>query len=520
MGIQITELTQNRKCYEKEFIDFEFNGKHISEFGLVAVFDGDRHAFQTTPFEDETTTINGVDGQNFWGIRYEPLKLSFSLATDGMTEAQVNAFKLHFKPGQYGKFIEDKFSHRYGWGRIDSAIEFKVVPFQKDKTYFIDNKSYNIKINEYKGEGEITFIFDSPFFYATENYLEQINQNNYQEALRAIYTNNTPLITSWGKAVKCYIGHSTYALGNKALLTNTYTGASELIYYNPSTAKTKNKITITLQPQVSSTWPRFFTNIADEFNQENYEVQYNSIVTTSSLPINQTVTNENYIHEFRYSTPEIIHSIHKTISIAYDFYLNTPRGLMLDLEEKLRQEIVNSKVIGWAISVLRIMRNREAFYDNETGTFQTYLVPNINCSLIGLSSSEELNWFSYFNMFMLLMLAECENSNYYHLDNIEGLQGNWLKFNLFTICFDSSNCLSTCTYYYNEIGNKLTKFSIQEENCGNAILTEYLILDGGDTLNDNCEIASCHYLKFLKGNLQSQSNLEVKTATIEYQYTY
>jgi len=44
--------------------------------------------------------------------------MTFSLATDGMTEAQVNAFKLHFKPGKYGKFIEDKLSSRYGYARI------------------------------------------------------------------------------------------------------------------------------------------------------------------------------------------------------------------------------------------------------------------------------------------------------------------------------------------------------------------------------------------------------------------
>jgi hypothetical protein len=44
--------------------------------------------------------------------------MNFTLATDGMTEAQVNAFKQHFKPGKYGKFIEDKLAYRYGYARI------------------------------------------------------------------------------------------------------------------------------------------------------------------------------------------------------------------------------------------------------------------------------------------------------------------------------------------------------------------------------------------------------------------
>ena len=109
MGIQVTELTQEKNCHEKEFIDFEFDGKHVSEFGMVAVNDGDRHSFDAAPtFEDETSQVNGIDGQYYWGTHFGSKKMTFSLATDGMTEAQVNAFKLHFKPGKYGKFIEDK----------------------------------------------------------------------------------------------------------------------------------------------------------------------------------------------------------------------------------------------------------------------------------------------------------------------------------------------------------------------------------------------------------------------------
>jgi hypothetical protein len=49
MGVQVTGLTLNKKCHEKEFIDFEFDGKHISEFGMVAVADGGRHSFDAAP---------------------------------------------------------------------------------------------------------------------------------------------------------------------------------------------------------------------------------------------------------------------------------------------------------------------------------------------------------------------------------------------------------------------------------------------------------------------------------------
>ena len=54
----------------------------------VAVFDGDRHSFNASPgFEDETSEVNGVNGQYYWGTRYKARAKAFTLATDGMTEA-------------------------------------------------------------------------------------------------------------------------------------------------------------------------------------------------------------------------------------------------------------------------------------------------------------------------------------------------------------------------------------------------------------------------------------------------
>ena len=49
MGFQVEELTQGRQPWEKEFIDFSFDGKHISEFGLVAVSDSYRHSTDASP---------------------------------------------------------------------------------------------------------------------------------------------------------------------------------------------------------------------------------------------------------------------------------------------------------------------------------------------------------------------------------------------------------------------------------------------------------------------------------------
>jgi hypothetical protein len=87
MGIQVNELTKGKNSWETEYIDFEFDGKKLSDFGWVAVSSGDRLSFGHSPtFEDEISNVNGVDGQYFWGTRFKFKERKFNIATDGITE--------------------------------------------------------------------------------------------------------------------------------------------------------------------------------------------------------------------------------------------------------------------------------------------------------------------------------------------------------------------------------------------------------------------------------------------------
>ena len=202
MGVQVDLLTRDKAGnlktdHQREFIDFRFDGKYISEFGMVAVFDGDRHSFNaSSDFEDEVSSVNGVDGQYYWGTRIKPLTMSFELATDGMTEVQVNDFKQHFKPGKYGEFVESKLACRYGYCRISQVVNFSVIPFIKKETVFEGTDfEKTVEINEYKGSAKITFIFDEPYFYAYEP--ERIFSKNIKdltdEETRTMVINNIPV---------------------------------------------------------------------------------------------------------------------------------------------------------------------------------------------------------------------------------------------------------------------------------------------------------------------------------------
>ena len=62
----------------------------------------------------------------------------------------------------------------------------------------------------------------------------------------------------------------------------------------------------------------------------------------------------------------------------------------------------------------------------------------------------------------------------------------------------------------------LEEISVSEEDCGDMILSEYLNLDGGDMLNEDGLITSCHHMKFTKNG----NPMEVKNLSLEYVPTY
>lgn len=483
MGIQVDNLTMGKTCAQKEFIDFEFDGRHISEFGLVAVFDGDRHNFAASPdFEDETTEVNGVDGQHYWGTKFKPKKMTFTLATDGMTEAQVNDFKNHFRPGKYGSFIEDKLLFRYGYCRVASVINFQMVPFKKEFYHLSSNTV--ITINEYKGECSVVFVFDDPFLYSRLGWVGlQNNQDGLsaEDKMRAIYQNNIFYIDLNWQGFRptfcgCNFGEDEFHLGTRP---------KAFTFYNASTANTLANICIemvhrftTNNPNINS--PAYFCELYDDINSDN---KINLISTTNKMlidyqtPAFPSPQPSDFVNIMNFTSPNIIYSINKTIQIAQNFCSQTPNNPISELEDKIRLEITNPKVSAWAAHVIRILKTKTNYYNSTSNTFILEgKIDNIDLSFIG-GSTQSLNWFQYFNIYMLCLIGENE-------ENIFGLEnGGWVFYN-YLLNFLGKSQKTTITYSYNKVvGENLQKFLVEEENCSDMMLSPYLKLDGGDTMN-------------------------------------
>lgn len=468
MGIQVTELTQGKDSWKKEFVDFEFDGKNVSDFGLVVAFGGDRLQVAAFPeFEDETSDVNGATGQLYWGTRFKTLKRSFNLVTDGMTEEQLRDFRVHFSPGKYGKFVEPHLLGRYSYCRVSEAQNFEVVPFRKDITFL----NHTFTTNEYKGEINITLCWDEPIFYAEDDYIDLSKSTNIEQDIRKVYVNGLPTQTSFSDLylgedkAKIYAGYIGGGRWSQALsVMNTPTPEIQFPYYNPSTYLKEPNITIKIDLSQSnlikeaSNGAEYYCIIGDSVNglalgaisMSSQAMREKDVIITDNLIWNNT---------FKFTSPNVISSINKAVELAYNY-----QGTILsDFEIMLQTELSHEKILTWAIRGL-------ADISTDTG------------NLID-------GWQTKFNEHML---------NFF--DTTEPL----------IIFFDGEKMQTIVSYSGRNVEGK---FEHQEEKSGNIVCSPYLKLVGGDSLDSDGKIKSCHFMRF-------ENILGVSSILLNYKYCY
>lgn len=402
MGFQVEELTQGRQPWEKEFIDFSFDGKHISEFGLVAVSDSDRHSTDASPsFSDETSKVNGLSGQYFWGTTFDAGKKNFKLATDGMTEKQLSAFKKHFIPGRYGKLILDERIGRYCYARVSSVITLSFVPFQENITI----QGVSFQTNIYKGEASISFEMDYPFWRAESNYID-IAAALTQESVRKAYVNNIPLSSSFydelninskliigqpdtadskiildsplyrdilaalnskqmssfitsGDAL--YVGDATYYLTKDGIAAqNTYDATKDkdkykMVLYNAS--ERSSPIDMILKEQsitITPTAPYYINFARDSINAAGTDRQYSMFFIRN---YDEKITNV-----MKYTNPALFYFINYVVFLAYS-YKDTIGANLVDFQSLLQEEIHHQAVLSWAAAGLRFISTHAELYN-------------------------------------------------------------------------------------------------------------------------------------------------------------
>ena len=252
MGVQVREATygadgNHLPSYSRQFISFEWGGKHIEDFNLLVVFDNAR--LEKTVYSDTTditSVFEGRDGQLFWQSNLQPLTINFKLATDGMTARELDDFREYFAAGIVRQLKLTEKPNRYCWARVASAPSISLLPFE----HRVEFEGETIKTSLYKGEIVLNFVADDPYWYADDTAYDTLNTtqrkvNCYEEELpyAGAFTSDVPF---------CFLGdnfmynNNTISLNEgKTLETNT-----TYLLYNPSRANVFPKISFTFPSEL------------------------------------------------------------------------------------------------------------------------------------------------------------------------------------------------------------------------------------------------------------------------------
>ena len=247
---QATHDEQSRLPFMKRsFISFTFGEKrdangimkpvHIEDFNLIAYTDGDRlqrNAYGE--FGDLTSEYDVIQGQFYWGTWYHTNSLSLDLATDGMTQRDLDDFKYWFRAGSVRELILAEHPNRAIMARVSSPPQLELLPFETEvempfqvgtaEDAFWGDKIYKTSTTLYRGEIRLEFVMDEPFWYAKQNILgiQNVTEGYYEDswidangvkvsvkdspdALKIIYEDHIPLGSS--TTVSAFLGGDIYA---------------------------------------------------------------------------------------------------------------------------------------------------------------------------------------------------------------------------------------------------------------------------------------------------------------------
>ena len=213
----------------RSFISFSYGGKNIEDFNLIATIEGDRLSRDAYgSFDDLTTTYDALPGQFYWNSYFRTNILSLQLSTDGITQNQLDDFKHWFQPGPGKELILAEHPNRAVIARINEPPQLNLLPFEQKTTIKIGNQTYPTSTTLYKGDIQLVFVMDEPFWYARQNILgnqdvlqgfyseEWIDANgqvvevrNTSDALKIIYEDRIPLGSTTNVSV--FLGGNVFA---------------------------------------------------------------------------------------------------------------------------------------------------------------------------------------------------------------------------------------------------------------------------------------------------------------------
>lgn len=349
MGVQVQTATRDGQgnslsILGRQFISFSYGGRNIEDFDLLAVFSGDRlEKGIYSSFEDITTEQDEIDGQIFWGSSFSPGELEFTLATDGISSAQLEDFKHWFQPGIEKELVLSEYHNRGIKARVASAPEISLLPFEKEIEVQIGEKKYPTRVSLYKGEIKLSFIMDDPFWYSLNGTMTETSE----ESLKVIFEDGIPhkdMLT-----FPCYLANGEFFDGEK--IVSDYAGEdfediskNSYLYYCGT----------------APSYPIISLNPFMIINEDSGKISFSNEEEKGSISFGSDL-QKNY-SKILFSLPSIF-SAYNTALILVSDYLNQAKSDVLELRAMMRDSLYNYTTRSYVIGIIDYMRENKIGVD-------------------------------------------------------------------------------------------------------------------------------------------------------------
>ena len=537
---QVFEATHKREwgawerspLMHRSFISFRYGGKNIEDFGLIAIFRDDRlNKNLYSEFDDSVTEYETLDGQFYWGTSLKANQLTFNLATDGITEDELNEFTMWFKPGTIRELILAEHPNRGIRARVSAPPQISMIPFEKPISFTLDSITYSTSTTLYKGDVVLSFVMDEPYWYAINNYLDnyyfdvndkfgsmcntrqghdyyrvvlqdkdclKVIAEDYIPHISAIVVNN--MLLGDNKRVNLnysiiapdsvsqtnaeYNGVITAAIdrddtsavqeGIVATVTSdsgaNLTSSSPLYLYYSGTAPSKPIIQFTLTPSIND----------------------NGYINLPANSYTDSTTPYNYLKigtaEMRFTTPAIYTGYNQAIDIIRHCSLNTS---IYDIEALLKVGVNEYYSRTFALMCLKMLVNVGTDAGIETSTM----------------SINDLNIF----------IAAFKNKMQYFYLNNSGTQDNMsATFRFNTKTGEATGAFNIRTVEVTTVQNSITNNPVNliEENVGDMLRSSFIVIDGRNHLGIDGFITASDCLEI------TTDCSELTNLSIEYKNMY
>lgn len=452
---------------ERSFISFTFGGKAIEDFNLIVVNSGDRFERNGyASFADNTTTYDTQDGQIYWGSRYEANQLELTLATDSITEQQLDEFKEWFAAGKERELILSEHPNRAILARVSEPPSISMIPFEKDITLTINYSVYTTKTTEYKGEITLKFIMDEPFWYSKLTFMPYWVNKKTLEAVEANSSNSNAVESLRDKDMlkimaedgiphqsnvrdTMFLGDNVLAVVSEARTDFTKVELTPLGVFIESTAgfninANNGDFGFVFYSGTAPSYPIFQFSMLPVFSN-NYiscprnKIQNSNLTTYSEINIGEKA--------FRFTTPSLLTGYNQGIKI-FKNALNKP---IADVKSEIIDTVREKYSRAWAIACL-----------NAIGTSGALTQANVNT--------------------LVTNMATFINPEYSMVFTVNSKTGSAIgRFQIKMLTSSASTVSNT------------TSYTTVEENVGDMVVSDYLILEGKDHLdaNGNLTLANC-----------------------------